>query len=354
MTAPPLRQLDRDQAAILIVHPDPAVGEALRQCLAPLADTVLAAASGAEAVALAERQPVGCAVLDLQVLGPDLIAQLVSRQPAVSVLLLAAARERAAAAGWVERGALGVLAKPVDLVELQHAVQAALRRRDTAIESQQINRWLQEEVAVRTVELQRERANLQHLSVATLEALVNALEAKDPHLRGHSSRVSDLATRVAEALGLEPGEVDAVRVAGRLHDLGKIGIREAILGKEGPLTDREFEHVKEHAAIGAQILAPLTHLAQAIGYVRHHHERWDGTGYPDGLAGEAIPIGARIIGAVEIYDALTTSRPYQEIMTPPQAVERMRTLAGSTIDARVWEALARVAAGGPDQVGRGL
>jgi putative nucleotidyltransferase with HDIG domain len=165
--------------------------------------------------------------------------------------------------------------------------------------------------------------------VATLEALVNALEAKDRHLRGHSARVADLATKVAVARGLPEETVDAVRTAARLHDIGKIGIRESILNKQGPLTDEEFAHVKTHTVIGAQILAPLTHLAEVIGFVRSHHERWDGKGYPDGLSALDIPVGARIIGAVEIYDALTTSRPYQETMIPAQAVERMADLVGT-------------------------
>ena len=116
---------------------------------------------------------------------------------------------------------------------------------------------------------------------------------------------------------------------GRLHDIGKIGIREEILNKQGPLTDDEYEHVKRHVVVGSQILAPLVHLGDIIEYVRGHHERWDGFGYPDRLAGAAIPLGARIIGAVEIYDALTTSRPYQEKMEPHFAVERLRDLVGT-------------------------
>ena len=220
--------------------------------------------------------------------------------------------------------------KPVDLADLLRAVQRVLRRRDARLETQRLNSLLREEVALRTAELQREREGLQRLSVATLEALVNALEAKDRHLRGHSARVADLATKVAVACGLPEEAVDAVRTAGRLHDIGKIGIRESILNKQGPLTDEEFAHVK----------------------TAHDHRRADpGSAHPpgrcdrlraepsralgrEGLSGRArrrraFPVGARIIGAVEIYDALTTSRPYQETMTPVQAVERMADLVGT-------------------------
>ncbi|MGQ0702759.1 MAG: HD-GYP domain-containing protein, partial [Gemmatimonadales bacterium] len=186
--------------------------------------------------------------------------------------------------------------------------------------------------------------HLQQTAIATLEALVNALEAKDPYLRGHSARVADMAATVAKELGLSDDQIDGVRTGGRLHDIGKIGVREEILTKQGPLTDQEFEEVKRHTTVGAEILAPLTYLGPVIQFVRNHHERWDGRGYPDGLKGETIPIGARIIGAVEIYDALTTSRSYQEKMVPELAVERLRDLVGSVLDPAVHRALQAVVA----------
>jgi HD-GYP domain-containing protein (c-di-GMP phosphodiesterase class II) len=147
---------------------------------------------------------------------------------------------------------------------------------------------------------------------------------------------------VAAQLGISDEQIEAVRTGGRLHDIGKIGIREEILNKQGPLTEAEYEHVKQHVTVGSQILAPLLHLRDVIGFVRSHHERWDGNGYPDRLAGEAIPLGARIIGAVEIYDAMSTARPYQEKMPPEAAVERMRDLIGTVLDPVVHRALEAV------------
>src|SRR6266566_4557219 len=154
--------------------------------------------------------------------------------------------------------------------------------------------------------------------------------------------VNDATT--AHQLGLPEEQVEQVRIAGRLHDIGKIGTREAVLNKDGPLTPDEFEHVKQHVVIGSQILAPLAHLGIIIGGVRSHHERWDGNGYPDGLRGEAIPIAARIVATAEVYDALSTSRPYQDKMTPERAVERMADLAGTVLDPKMFEALAAVVA----------
>ncbi len=184
------------------------------------------------------------------------------------------------------------------------------------------------------------------VSTATLDALVNALEAKDPYLRGHSTRVADLSAAIGARLELPDEQVEQIRIAGRLHDVGKIGIREAVLHKHGPLPPEEYEHVKQHAAIGSQILAPLTQLGPVIAYVRGHHERWDGGGYPDRLSGEAIPIGARVIGAAEVYDALSSARPYQERLSPEDAVQHMAGLVGTVLDPKVHAALAAVVSRG--------
>jgi len=140
-------------------------------------------------------------------------------------------------------------------------------------------------------------------------------------------------------MNLTEDEVEEIRLGGRLHDLGNIGVRESVLNKQGSLADDEYEHVKQHVQIGWQILSPITHLGSVISYVRSHHEQWDGGGYPDGLAGEAIPLGARIICASEVYDALTTSRPYQEKLTPEDAVDRMRLLAGRVLDPAVLDGM---------------
>jgi putative nucleotidyltransferase with HDIG domain len=256
--------------------------------------------------------------------------------------MLTAVNDATSAALCMQRGALDYLIKPIDLSHLGRAIQSALRKRHTLLEGQQINQWLKEEVALRVAEKRLEQANQERISIATLDALVNALEAKDPYLRGHSARVADLSASVAAQLGCTDELIEAIRTAGRLHDIGKIGIREEILNKQGPLTDEEYEHVKQHVVVGSQILAPLVHLKEVITFVRSHHERWDGFGYPDRLAGDTIPLGARVIGAVEIFDALTTSRPYQEKMAAETAVERMRDLVGTVLDPMVHQALEAV------------
>jgi putative two-component system response regulator len=347
-TPVPLRTIDRGQATVLVADGEETIRLALRRYLTDERFEVRTAATGRETLAAAAGNRVGCVVLDAAIAdppAPEVVARLLAQDPVVAVVLVAGDPETAVADAAMERGASDRLSKPVDLADLCRAVQRGLRRRDALLESERINTWLQEEVAHRTTELHRERENLQRLSVAVLETLVNALEARDPLLGGHSTRVAELAARVGAESGLDTHRVELVRIAGRLHDIGKIGIPDAILSKEGPLSREEFELVKAHPVIGAQILAPLPHLEEALQYVRGHHERWDGSGYPDGLAGDAIAIGARIIGAAEIFDALTTPRPYQELMSHGQAVARMRDLVGSVLDPAVYEALAKVVEG---------
>jgi putative two-component system response regulator len=330
---------------LLVVDDEEAIRNALRKYLVLQGYEVTVAATGEEALAVLRRQKVTGILLDVNLPGTngiDLVPRIMELEPAVALLMLTAVNDATSAALCMQRGALDYLIKPIDLAHLARAIARALERRHMMLEGQQINQWLKEEVALRVAERRIELATQERISVATLEALVNALEAKDPYLRGHSARVADLSASVAAHLGRPDEEIEAVRTAGRLHDIGKIGIREEILNKQGPLTDEEYEHVKQHVLVGSQILAPLVHLRDVITFVRSHHERWDGFGYPDKLAGEAIPLGARIIGAVEIYDALTTARPYQDKMEPELAVERMRELVGTAIDPVIHEALEAV------------
>lgn len=330
---------------LLVVDDEEAIRKSIRKYLVLQGYEVATAATGEEALALLGRQKVAATLLDVNlpgINGVELVPRLLELEPTLAILMLTAVNDATSAALCMQRGALDYLVKPVDLAHVGRAIETALRKRRSLIESQQVNRWLKEEVALRVAEQRLEQANQERISVATLDALVNALEAKDPYLRGHSARVADLSASVAAQLGCDDELIEAVRTAGRLHDIGKIGIREEILNKQGPLTDEEYEHVKQHVLVGSQILAPLVHLQEVITYVRSHHERWDGFGYPDRLAGDSIPLGGRIIAAVEIYDALTTSRPYQEKMPSEVAVERMRDLVGTALDPGVHRALESV------------
>ena len=330
---------------LLVVDDEEAIRRSMRKYLTLQGYEVATAASGEEALAVLVRRPIAGMLLDVNmpgINGVDLVPQVLELEPDVAILMLTAVNDATSAALCMQRGALDYLIKPVDLPHLGRAVENALGKRRARLDGRETGRWLQESAGRRGPERRAGYADPERISVATLNALINALEAKDPYLRGHSARVADLAASVAAQLGCGDELIEEVRTAGRLHDIGKIGIRDEVLNKQGPLTDEEYEHVKQHVLVGSQILAPLVHLGNVIAYVRSHHERWDGFGYPDRLAGERIPLGGRIIAAVEIYDALTTSRPYQEKKIPELAVERMRELVGTVLDPAVHRALESV------------
>ena len=331
--------------AVLVVDDEDPIRNALKKFLTQQQFEVYTAASGDEALAQLKRHRIALMLCEIRMPGTsgvDLVPHALETEPDLAILMLSAVNDATSAALCMQRGAMDYLTKPVELADLGRAVQRALRRREMQLENRQLSSWLKEEVTTRTAELHRERMRLERISTATLEALVNALEAKDPYLRGHSARVADLSATIASQMELSDEEVEQVRVAGRLHDIGKIGTRESVMEKQGPLTPEEYDHVKQHVIIGSQILAPLHHLGSVINHVRSHHERWNGSGYPDGLKGEDIPLGARVIGAAEVFDALTTSRPYQDKLTPEQAVEHMAQLSGTVLDPKVYEALATV------------
>jgi HD-GYP domain-containing protein (c-di-GMP phosphodiesterase class II) len=173
----------------------------------------------------------------------------------------------------------------------------------------------------------------------TLAALMSTVEAKDVYTASHEQCVADLAERVALRMGLSPAHARDVRYAALVHDIGKVAVPSEILRKPGPLTEEEWRAMRRHAAVGGDLLARVDALAHLAPAVRASHERWDGRGYPDGLAGEAITLAARIIAACDTYDAIVSDRPYRPARTPAQAREELRHVAGLQLDARVVRSL---------------
>ena len=330
---------------ILVVDDEPAVREAVEAHLRHRGYEVLTAVSGEEALGILARQKISCMVADARLFGTrngELLSRSLARDPNLAVVVLSGKPEVSDAVHNLQYGAMDYLPKPPDLAQVEASLQRGLRRREELTRERGMAGVLKEEVVNLGAELARERAKVKGLSVATLEALVAVIEARDSWFSGHSLRVAQLAASIAVETGRTDEEIELVRQAGLLHDIGMISVSEGLLSKQGALTPAEFETIKRHTIVGAEILAPIPHLAGVSSFVRGHHERWDGQGYPDRLAGEAIPWGARLIGAAEIYDALATARPYREQLTPELAVERMHELIGSVLSPEVHRALATV------------
>lgn len=182
-------------------------------------------------------------------------------------------------------------------------------------------------------------AQLQQAYESSLVMLSNAIELRDAYTRGHVQRVRDYSIALAQAMGFNQAQMVFLKLGSILHDIGKIYIPESILKKPGSLDDAEWEEMKRHPVLGAELINNIPYLAPAMPMIRHHHERWDGRGYPDGLQGADIPQGARIIAVADSLDAMTTARPYQERCTPEQALEEIEKGSGSQYDPQVVQAL---------------
>jgi HD-GYP domain-containing protein (c-di-GMP phosphodiesterase class II) len=190
-------------------------------------------------------------------------------------------------------------------------------------------------------ELQKAASANRELFINSIRAFAAAIDAKDPYTRGHSERVAAFSRTIARHLTLPEETLTRAWISGVLHDVGKIGVEDRILKKGGVLTSEEYELMKAHPTIGADILAPIEQLREMLPAVRWHHESWNGNGYPDGLRGEQIPLLARIVAVADTFDAITTNRPYQRAYAPAFAVETITKLAGSRFDAKIVTAFLR-------------
>jgi putative nucleotidyltransferase with HDIG domain len=233
------------------------------------------------------------------------------------------------------RGALGIARGGFGL-------EVAARTRDELGDLAYTFNHMSRELASYDSENKRLIAALERGYLDTIRSLASAIDAKDPYTRGHSERVASLSVEIGRELGLDAAALTALEYGGILHDIGKIGVPEQVLRKPGRLTPEETTLVRSHAPVGAEIVEGIAFLHGAEPAIRHHHERWDGAGYPDGLSGEAIPLVARIVNAADTWDACTSERPYQRAYSAPEVISILASLRGKQIDPRVHDAILKV------------
>lgn len=241
--------------------------------------------------------------------GDELVLRALEQDPDLSIVVTTGDGSVASAVSLMKSGATDFIPKPFDVDDFLASMERAKSR---ALNINEVRGMRQ-----------------------TVGALLAALESKDRYLNGHSARVRNMAVKLGELFGLDRGQLRALGHAALLHDVGKIGVHEDILNKQGPLTKQEFDVIKEHPRMSADILAPVPFLQPSLRGVLHHHERWDGNGYPDGLTGEQIPLLARIIAVVDAFDAMTGDRSYRGALTVDQALDRIRTGSGKQFDPRI-------------------
>ncbi len=283
-----------------------------------------AAKSAEEAIALFERRPTPVVVTDLRMPGRGgawLAGEIQRRWPETSVIVVTAWQDEAALNACLQAGAHYFFLKPIKLDELRNALRVTFTGHQIRHERERYRD-----------RLHRQTRTLRRTFLSAIDSLVRTLEARDPYTSGHSFRVRDYTGRLADALDLPPKLKSNLRLAAKLHDIGKVGMPDGILNKTTPLTCAEIGDLRDHPVIGERILSPIIRNRNVLGAIRHHHERWDGAGYPDGLAGDQIPLLARIIAVADCFDALTSVRAYRTSLNPDAALAVLELEAGSHFD----------------------
>ena len=287
------------------------------------------AADGRAALDLLDRVPATLLLSDLHMPEFDglmLLREVRERHTDIAVIVITAVADVATAVSALSVGAMDYLTKPFHVDEVRARVRQALEKRRLIME----NRGYQQRLEARVAE---QGQRLEALFLASIQSLADALEVKDPYTHGHSLRVSSYSVAIAKALGLSAEDIRQIEIGGRVHDIGKIGVREAVLNKPGPLTPDEYQHVMTHPSVGWRILAPLLDdVPRALHIVRSHHERYDGTGAPDRLAGDQIPLEARIAAVADTFDAMTSVRPYRPGVPLADTLVELRRCRGAQFD----------------------
>jgi putative two-component system response regulator len=317
-------------ASILVVDDDPDMRELIVRRLSDAGYACVEADCAAEAWICLERIAFALVTLDISLPGQsgiELLPEIKAAFPDTEVLMITGAEQAQSVITALNLGASGYLIKPVVHEELLFQVKKALERRQLLIDNRLYMQHLEDRVAEQTREICWAHEE-------TIHRLVTATSCRDEETGAHIRRTGLFSEVLAVAAGWSQNEAYQLRMAAPMHDVGKIGIPDAILQKPGCLTPVEFERMKQHTTIGAQMLAgsasPVLQLAEKVALC--HHERWDGTGYPQGLAGEAIPEAARIVSIVDVYDALTHDRVYRLAFTEETALSMMRDGQGTQFD----------------------
>jgi len=281
---------------------------------------------------------IGLVMLDIKLPGKsgiELLPEIKSAYPDISVIMLTATADMKTAIQCLKHGAYDYITKPFELAEITLSVARAFEKRRLELENKEYQQHLEEKVA--------EQANKIRASfLNAITALAYALEAKDAYTSGHSQRVSNLSVAIARELNLPQSQINELRLAGLLHDIGKIGVRESVLNKPGRLTRKEFAMVKRHPEIGEHILRPIVDSTEILEAVRNHHEHYNGSGYPDGLKNNEIPLAARILAVSDAYAAMTSERPYRKSMSADAALDEIARHKGTQFDPEIADTFTRI------------
>ncbi len=317
--------MKKQEACILIIDDEPYIQEIITRGLKSFNYHFETANDAPEALAKMKTAVFDLVICDITLPkgdGVSLLKYIKAHYPDTAVIMLTAIFKAQVAIECMHAGASNYIIKPFEVNSLAFSIKEALEKRQAILENKAYQKNLENRVLEQT-------EHIQHIYLDTIKTIANCLEAKDVYTRGHSKRVTGYTIKLAEALSLPEKFLHQVRISGILHDIGKIGIPEAILNKPKGLTVEEYAQIKRHPQISVYILKPILHDQTIISNIQSHHERFDGKGYPHGLTGEEIPLGARILSIADAFDAMTSTRAYRQKMTTGSAIAELKKNMGT-------------------------
>ncbi len=339
---------------ILIIDDEEAVRKVLKTHLTREGYKVVTSSGGSDVLGDIRQSRAEIIICDIkmpEVSGLKILDYMRLHMKTVPVVMLTGLTDVSMAIDVMKRGAFDYLMKPVTKTDLLSVVCKAFARRELLLENRRLAREVKryqillekkisdsaEDLGNRSVELMKAYGTLKSMNFRFVNVLAETIEAKDRHTRGHCNRMRQLCVELGKIIGLEKKHLELLEYASMLHDIGKIGVNEVVLNKNGPLNDEEKEHVKIHPEIGKKILKGIPLMESVADIIVSHHENFDGSGYPRGLKGDAIPLGARIISAADVYDAMSNDRPYRKGIKREDIVKEMKRVSGTQLDPEIVE-----------------
>ncbi len=338
---------------VLVIDDENVIGNLIKDTLAAEGYSVVFIQEAKDGIEVAKLNPFDVIFVDLrmpEIDGIEVLKQIKQFDPDNLVIMITAYPSFESVKECLRWGAFDYITKPFNLDDLIFTTKRALIHRRLNLENKRLmkqisqeNIILEKEVAERTEDLHNFYRQLQDIWMSAIRAMAQAIDGKDRYTQGHSQKVAKYAMMIAQEMELSTHEINEIKDAGELCDLGKIAIHDYIFTKPEKLTAEEWVEVRLHPLKGAELLKPLKFLGGVIDLVGQHHERYDGTGYPDGLKGEEIKIGARILALADAFDAMTSERPYRKKpLTKEEAIEEIKKNSGIQFDPKVFEAFLRI------------
>ena len=325
---------------ILIVDDEVATCDILAQRLSREGYSCILANNGKEALHHFYKEDLSLMISDIKMPemdGLELLKKVKAVRPQMMVIMMTGYAEIDAVVEALRFGAYDFIMKPCNLELVTSIVRKASEKKRLEEVVEYFDQYLEELVEERTANLQRAYGMLQKAHLDSVKMLVVAIDAQDPYMRGHSDRVRKWSRKIAEKLEFSEKNLESLEFGALLHDIGMIGIKDEILQKPDRLSPEEYQYIQEHALIGTKIVEGVSFFKDKISMIRHHHERFDGSGYPDGLVEESIPLEARIISIADAFDAMTSPRPYRQAMSREDALAELEKAKGKQFDPKILE-----------------